>query len=343
MPVRNGIVVFMFSRVGDFVRCHTLVQLIRTRYPDEPIDVVARHPGIGLAPLVPEVRAGIVEHSLPGRLTWPDRVRLVRQLRRSNYRAAYIVSRSWKAALVPCLAGIPQRVGWFGEGRVGLINDLRLGDRSFPRLAEAAAMLGLDRGACPLEPWPPPRLVVPEASKRAWRETRGARQRPVLALAPGASFDPRRWPAERYAELARWAVTQGWDVVLTGSAGERPLGAHIVALAGCDIELVMGDSVMDLAQCLDMADAFVGNDSGPLHIAAALGKPCVGVYGLSLASLERPFNQQVRIVEASGAPRSSADPARVWEPKNWPGVEAVKENVLAAMLDATAAARPSLR
>jgi heptosyltransferase-2 len=286
--------------VGDFVRCHTLIQLLCRRYPGRPIDIVGRSPAIELAPLLAGVRRGIVELFAHNRLDMAARFALAATLRREGYRTAYIISRSWKSALVPFLAGIPERIGWFGEFRLMAINRPRFGDLAMPRMLDRLGALGLD----PREPlpqaWPEPELIVPPDVAAAHRRDLPGRERgaPVLALAPGSSDVTKNWPPEQFAALARWAAGAGWTVWVIGADHEAPLVQRIVELAGNGAHALTDASLLTSTCRLAAADVFVGNDSGPLHIAAALGKPSVGIFTYTRAFDSAPINANVSIVEA---------------------------------------------
>lgn len=329
-PKRSGIVIFAYPRLGDFVRCHTLVQLLRIRFPTEPIDIVARDPAIALTPLMPEVRRGIVDPGAAGRLSGRQRLHLIRELRRARYRMAIVVSRGWKAALAPFLAGIPHRTGWFGEVRLGLINDLRFGEPRGGRVAVVSAMLGCERGKNSVTVWPAPRLEVPVSIMSAWRrdvlhdESNRPINGPVIVMAPGASLEQRRWPSERFTELAVWARRHGYDVWLLLGPAEQDLGQSITVASHDTVRVMTGRSAMDAACAVAAADLFVGNDSGPLHIAAGLGKPAVGIYGLTRSTYERPLNPHVRIAERKEAIDNP------WHPQYWPSVDEVVAQIINA-------------
>ncbi|HEX4150562.1 MAG TPA: lipopolysaccharide heptosyltransferase II [Pirellulales bacterium] len=317
------IAVFAFPRLGDFIMCHSLIQLLRQRYPNRPIDVVARRPGIEIAPLMPEVREAFEDTTLPGQLNlWP-RIDLARRLRNKRYRSAYVVSRAWKAALIPAMAGIPERIGWWGEGRFLVINRPRWGEppRHTGTLTRAAA-LGVRAGGRFLERWPAPKLVLSPATMREWRSRHGIIDDgvPILAVAPGASALYKAWPCERFAVVAKHYARKGWRIWIVGDTRESGLASAIASAVGNAARVLIGNSVLDLACAIRGADVFLGNDSGPFHTAAALGKPCLGVFG---PTDNRPINSQVRVIRmpatASGVP--------------WPEPEAVIEELRAAIVD----------
>src|SRR5437764_3281682 len=147
--------------IGDFVRCHSVVQVLNARFPGQPVDVLATPLVATLLDYMPGVRKGIVSDLPRGRLALQKRWALAKRLRTEGYGTALVMLRTWKSALAPFLAGIPERVGFFGEGRFILLNDLRWGERRLVRMIDRCAALALPPDA-PLPPvWPEPALVMP--------------------------------------------------------------------------------------------------------------------------------------------------------------------------------------
>ena len=115
----------------------------------------------------------------------PGSAGLAAELRARGYGTALVLPRTWKAAIAPALAGIPERVGFFGEARFGLINRMRWGEKALPRFIDKNAALALPDGA-PLPPeWPVPQLRVPAEEASRWRQANGLGTGPAVALAPG--------------------------------------------------------------------------------------------------------------------------------------------------------------
>lgn len=325
-PPRDGILVIAYPLIGDFVRTHTLIQLLHERHPGVPIDVLARRPAIELAALMPEVRHGIGENLRNGRLDLGARWELARQLRGNRYRTVVVASRAWKAALVPALATIPERVGWFGEFRYPLINRPRFGDERFGRFLDRLAPLGLASGEQRPAAWPPARLSVPEATMQQWRATaeEANDRRPILALGPGANWPGRMWPADRFAALARHAIDKGWTVWITGGADDTRLATEIQATAQAPMRILTRLSLLHSACVLKECDAYVGNDSGQLHLAASLGTASVGIFGGSHSHQDAPIHPNVRIV-------GPVLGAKLGTPASWPSVAAVEEQLTVVM------------
>jgi heptosyltransferase II len=281
MEGMNGspILIVPYMWIGDFVRCHSVVQLLRQRFPGRPVDMLATTLCAPLTDYMPGVRQRIVADLPRGRIALKQQLALAARLRREGYGTALIMLRTWKSALAPFLAGIPDRIGFAGEWRFLLINDLRWGERSLPRMIDRCAALALPRGTKPPAEWPAPRLEVPAAEIAAWlgRHGLGAERRPVVALAPGAVGPAKRWTTTGYAELARALLADGFAVWVLGGPGEKPLAAEIVG--DSHARDFTGHDLRDAAIALACASVAVSNDSGLMHVAAALGTPTVAIFG----------------------------------------------------------------
>jgi len=282
--------------IGDFVRCHSVVAVLHQRFPDRPVDMLATTLCAPLADYMPGVRQTIVADLPRGRLALSQQTALAGRLKREGYGTVLVVPRTWKSALAPFIAGIPQRVGFAGEARFILINDLRFGERKLPRMVDRCAMLALPRGAKQPSAWPMPELKVPAAEIAAWRDRRGliADGRPVVALAPGAVGPSKRWPSAAYAALTRRLTADGIAVWMLGGPGEKTLATEIVADGARDLT---GDDLRDAILALASASVAVSNDSGLLHVAAAVGTPSIGIFGPTSPWHWAPLNPLAAIVE----------------------------------------------
>lgn len=330
------IVVISFPGIGDFVRSHTAVQLIRERNPGRPIDMVGQSPATEIASLMPGVRAGIPEpfggHS---RLHFMRRIAFARTLRSQGYHKAYVLSRSWKPAIAPFFARIPERIGWWGEARFLVINRPRIWEYRNPRMVDQLAALVLDYGEKRPEYWPEPRIDIHPAKLADFRRSHNVPDdgRLIAALAPGSTDTLKNWPIDRYAALARWLTRRGYTVWVLGAEFERPLAERLRALAGENVHVATEPSLLTSTYRLAAADIFIGNDSGLLHIAAALGKPSVGIYTFTDPFYAGPINRNVRFVLPPLRNVRQRDPAAYW-----PDMETVIENVDAAMAEIGVAA-----
>src|ERR1700730_15598837 len=275
----SPILIVPYMWIGDFVRCHTVIQLLRARFPHRPVDMLTTTLCAPLTDYMPGLRQAIVADLPRKSLALAQQKMLAARLQQGNYGTALIMPRTWKAALAPFFAGIPERTGFVGEARFFLLNDLRFGERGLQRMVDRCAALALPPGADLPARLPAPELKVPLAEIAAWRSRRGlaADGRPVVALAPGAVGPSKRWPSASYAALTRHLLADGFAVWVLGGPDEKPLAAEIVA--DTDARDLTGYDLRDAVLALASASAAVSNDSGLLHVAAALGTPSIGIFG----------------------------------------------------------------
>jgi len=286
--------------IGDFVRCHTVIRLLNQRFPGRPVDVLATRLVSPLLDYMPGVRKGIVVDLPRKRLAWGQHKALARRLSEERYGWALVMPRTWKSALAPFLAGIGQRTGFIGEARFGLLNDLRWGERALARMIDRCASLTLPYGHEPPREWPHPQLVVPRDEIEAWRQRAGAgTDRPVVAFAPGAVGPSKRWTA--YAELAGRLAADGIQVWVLGGPDEKALAGEIVGRSPGHIRDFTGPDLRNAILALAAADAAVSNDSGLLHVAAAIGTPAIGIFGPTSPWHWAPLNPIAAIVETETA------------------------------------------
>jgi len=277
---RRPILVVPYMWIGDFVRCHSVIKLLKARYPGRPVDVLSTTLCAPLADYMPDLRQAIVADLPRKRLAYAEHAALAERLRREHYGTALVMPRTWKAALAPFLARIPERTGWVGEWRFGLLNDLRRGERRRPRMIDQCAALALPVTAPHRTEWPLPELKVPVGEVAGWRERLGLTgTHPAVALAPGAVGPSKRWPVYSYAEVAQRLTAEGIAVFVLGGPDEKPLAAQIVADAGPLARDLTGTDLRHAVIALAAADVAVSNDSGLLHVAAALGTRTIGIFG----------------------------------------------------------------
>jgi heptosyltransferase II len=271
------ILIVPYMWIGDFVRGHSVVRVLKQRWPNRPIDLLATTLCAPLVDYMPGVRAGIVCDLPRGRLAVARQWALAALLRASGYGTALILPRTWKSAIAPALAGIPERVGFVGEARFGLINRWRWGEKALPRFIDKNAALALPDGA-PLPPeWPVPQLRVPAEEASRWRQSSGLGTGRAVALAPGSVGASKRWTY--YPQAARLLAERGFDVWVVGGPAEKSLAIEIVAAGGSRVRDLTGTDLRNGILAVATADVAISNDSGLMHIAAALGTPTMGIFG----------------------------------------------------------------
>ena len=229
-----------------------------------------------------------------GGLQLRERRRLARQMA-GRFDLAYICPNSLKSALLPFLAGIPKRVGYLGEARVGLLTHrLRNPPRQQrpPMVAFYSALSG-EVGVADDRP----QLQLPEAELAASVQALGLTRAAYVVLAPGAEYGPaKRWPTQHFAELARQLPL---PVVLLGSGKEAELCQQIVQGAGAGARVLDLAGKTSLAQALGLiaaSRAVVSNDSGLMHVAAGFGVPQVAIFGSSSPLHTPPLNPRARVL-----------------------------------------------
>jgi heptosyltransferase II len=284
--------------VGDMVMAQSLFRSLDVDRSAQ-VDVLAPAWSAPLLARMPEVAEAIPTPFAHSRLDLGARLSLARNLRRRRYDQAIVLPLSAKSALIPLLARIPRRTGFRGEWRYGLLNDVRpLDSRTLPMTVQRYVALGEPAGA-PLPPRIlPPALAVDERNQaRLLRHFEIERERPIVGFMPGAEYGPaKRWPASRYAALARELVSAGFQICLFGSDRDAAICAEIARESGGVVTDLSGRTT--LADAIDLIAATalcVTNDSGLMHVAAATGRPLVAVYGSSAPTYTPPLSERAEI------------------------------------------------
>jgi heptosyltransferase-2 len=274
------------------------VKLLNARWPERPVDVQTSANNAPLLKYMPGVRQGIVFDLPRRRLPLAQYRALAARLRAENYGTALVMLRTWKAALAPFLARIPERTGFVGEWRFGLLNDLRWNERQLPRMIDRCAALALPKDAALPAAWPQPELVVPPNELANWHDQRGlgADPHPIIVLAPGAVGRGKRWPTQHFATLARHFAGEGASIWIVGGPNETPLAKEIGA-ASARVRDLTGTDLHNAILALKAANVAVSNDSGLMHVAAALGTPTIGLFGPTVPWLDAPLNPLAAIIE----------------------------------------------
>lgn len=286
--------------IGDALLAQPLLALLRERHPGAVIDAIAPAWTAPVLARMPEIGTVVPTRFEHGELALGARWRLGRGLR-NRYDAAWVLPNSFKSALVPWFAGIPRRVGYVGEQRYGLLNVRHgLDAARVPLMADRYAQLAVAPGEAVPRPLPAVRLAVDAANRDAAVARLGlALDRPVVAFCPGAEFGPaKRWPARHFAALAQSLVERGRAVWLFGSGKDRDAARAIVA-AVPEAGIVDLCGRTDLAAAIDLlslAEAVVANDSGLMHVASALGRPLVALYGSSSPEHTPPLDPRARLL-----------------------------------------------
>ena len=282
------------------VMAQSLFITLKKAWPGCQIDVLAPAWSFSLLERMPEVTKAVAMPLLHGQFGLLDRIKLGRTLRTEAYNQAIVLPNSWKSALIPYFADIPVRTGYIGECRWGLLNDARKLDKSLLTMTvQRFVALGLPSTA-PLPPdYPMPNLVINRDQQQAVIEkfTLTPSEK-ILALCPGAEYGAaKRWPAAYYAEVARQKMAQGWQVWLFGSDKDQEAAAQINrAVSGQCIDFTGRTSLAEAVDLMSLVDAVVTNDSGLMHVAAALDKKTIALYGSSDPQFTPPLNAKAQVI-----------------------------------------------
>lgn len=249
------------NHLGDLVLALPALAAVRG-------DVMVRR---SLAPLVR--LAGVASDVLELDRGAAGFVRAVRQLQRRRYHRGVLLTPSFGSALQFVLGRIPERRGTPSDRRGPLLTE-RVGTGSAHRTMLYLDLVG---GEPPEAGQATPRLSVPEAQRARWRELAGDRDEVTIGICPGSRASSRRWPAERFREVVRSLADQGYRVAVFGERGERKL-TRLVA-GGVALDCGGRSDLLLLAAGLAACRLVVANDSGPLHLAAAVGTPAVSLWG----------------------------------------------------------------
>ena len=292
------------SWVGDSVMAQTLYKRIKKELPSSQIDVMSPHWSLALLERMPEVCKKIVSPFSHGETKLLERYRLGQGLKKENYDRAIVLTNSLKSSLIPYFARIGVRTGWLGEFRYGLINDIRSSKKLKKSLMiEKFAALSLYEENYSIENLTFPELEIDFANQRKFLEEFSIDySKNTMAICPGAEFGPsKRWPAEYYAEIAIFYVNKGWNVLCIGSKNDEDIGIEIGSFnnLGCNesfINLIGKTSLQDAIDILAFTEKVVTNDSGLMHIAAAVKTPLVALYGPSSPEYTPPLISKKKIL-----------------------------------------------
>jgi heptosyltransferase-2 len=289
------------SWVGDTVLAQPLLMRLHAAHPGLEIDVLAP-PWTGpLLARMPEVHSVIENPFRHGELKVFARRRLGVELRQRGYQRAIVLPNTFKSALPPFFASIPLRTGYRGELRAGLLNDVRVLDpKRLPLLVERYAALADAPGKPLVRPLPRPRLRADPANRERVARTLGIDPtRSAVAFCPGAEYgEAKRWPVEHFAALARRAIAAGLQVWLVGSPNDGPIGRAIAehAAPASVFDLCGRTTLADAIDLLSGAAAVVSNDSGLMHVAAALDRPLIALYGSSSPAYTPPLSSSAAVL-----------------------------------------------
>jgi heptosyltransferase-2 len=276
----------------------TLVQRLKGADPAGRITVMIPQHLQDVVRRLPGVDDTLVNPFAHGALKLGERRRFGRQLR-GRFEHAFVLPHSWKSALVPFFAGVPRRTGFVGEARFLVLNDARkLDEAALPRMVDRFALLADPPPARTARETPRPRLSAdPDDVAAALAKFDLAGRAPAVAFCVGAEFGPaKRWPAEHFAALARRLLASGREVWVLGGPADAPIGGEVAAAAPGAINLAGRTTLSEAIDLLAAAAAVVANDTGLMHVAAALGRPVAALYGSTTPRFSPPLTDRAAIL-----------------------------------------------
>jgi heptosyltransferase-2 len=265
--------------IGDVLMAQPLLRFLK-QDPSVELSVLASQWVAPVLEVMPQVDVVIGSELRHGALQWGERRRIARLVRSAGFQRAFVLPNSFKSALIPWLARVPERIGYASEARGGLLTCALPKPGRHVSMSEAYLRLAGAAEALPS----PPELSVPPARSAEAREQFGlSAASEVVALCPGAEFGPaKQWPAHHFAQLADLihASDPGQELVILGSTADRLIAGQIAAASKAPVRVLAGHtSLAEAIALISGARAVVSNDSGLMHIAAALGRPQVALFG----------------------------------------------------------------
>ena len=293
------ILVIAPSWVGDCMLMQPMLMRLKQRHPDCLIDVLAPAWTAGLLNALPEVNLTIVNPFPHGALQLKARYQLGVQLRATHYVQAIVLPNSLKSALTPFFARIPLRTGFVGELRYGLLNDARKLDKNvLPLMVERFAYLAEERDAKIPRPLSHPKLAITSVQRdTTLTKLSLTLAQPVAVFCPGAEYGPaKRWPANYFAEIANRLHAKGYAIWLIGSTKDREVAQEIASLSpACN--LCGLTDLSDAIALLSVSALVISNDSGLMHLAAALDSPLIALFGSSSPQFTPPLSAAASVVK----------------------------------------------
>ena len=280
------------------IMAQSLFKTIKQEFQNHIISVLAPAWTHSILKRMPEVTNAIEMPVGHGSLGIRTRWQLAGEIKKHGYDQAIVLPGSLKSSLVPFLAGIPKRTGYLGEQRYGLLNDIyKLNKQQLPTTVER--FVNLSGRHKVLSECPRPQLAIEESSRLTAAEQLGyIKNEPLLVLCPGAEYGAaKRWPVQRYAELAKLRAEQGWQVWLMGSDKDKEICNLIDVLSNKVCKNLAGKtSLIEAVDLMSLATIVVTNDSGLMHLAAALDRKVVAIYGSSSPEMTPPLTDKLEII-----------------------------------------------
>lgn len=280
--------------IGDAIMAESLYQTLKIKHPKAALTVIAPSAVADLHQRMSSVDHVMTHDFSRGKLDLKKRYDLGKALRKEKFDITYVLPNSWKSALVPWFAKIPKRIGWLGEMRYGLLNQTQKLDKSlYPLMISrylALADVDFKSGQ-----YPTPKLMA-KPTKTKLVDT--SQKQKIIALCPGAAYgSSKRWPVKYFAEVAKHLVQQNTAVWLFGGSSDQSICDEINALTQQNCTNLAGKtSLTEMIDLMALTDQVITNDTGLMHVAAALDKPLIAIFGSSSPGFTPPLSDKAFIL-----------------------------------------------
>ena len=287
------------SWLGDMMMAQSLFKHLKLINNHIKIDVLAPSWSFPLLQCMPEIENSIELDLTHGELGFKKRYHLAKSLSRNGYTSSIVLPNSWKSALIPFIAKIPKRIGWIGEMRFGLLNDIRYLRKSiYNKMVQRYVALAYPPNYMLPQQLLFPKLVVELENIKQLKEKFFVNlsyklnpELPILALCFGAAFgEAKCWPEEYFIKLA-YLASKEFNVWILGTKQDLKINnmENIINFSG-------KTNLLETISLLSLVDLVVCNDSGLMHIAASLNKKIIGIYGATSEKFTPPLTEQFKIL-----------------------------------------------
>ncbi|RXJ73499.1 lipopolysaccharide heptosyltransferase II [Veronia nyctiphanis] len=311
--MKTKILIIGPSWVGDMVMSQSLYITLRELNPNCLIDVLAPAWCRPVLERMPEVNEALEMPFGHGEFNLSGRWKLGKSLKSNDYTHAFVLPRSAKSAFIPFFAGVPNRTGWKGEMRYGLLNDIRADRTVFQYMVERYVGLAYPKEVMmdktEFRTIKHPSLRVDEDNQTDCLKRFNISDTPIVGICPGAEFGPaKRWPEAHYTKVAETLIREGNQVLLFGGPKDNDVaqlikGALPEELKERCFNLAGETSLVDAVDLLAACHTVFSNDSGLMHVAAAVGANIVAIYGSSSPKYTPPLSENVQMVNTDIACR----------------------------------------
>lgn len=300
----SKILIIAPSWIGDTIMAQSLFKQLKQLNSNLDIHVLANRHLQALLERMPEISKIIISPLNHGDLHLRERYRIGRSLRQEKYDQAIVLPNSFKSALIPFWANIPKRTGWRGEMRYLLLNDMRILDpHKLPLMVERFATLALNNKHY-IKNSNSQTITIPRPQLKTSPQTVATTltkfgittpQKPIVAFCPGAEYGPaKQWPAEYFAEVALKIAAKNCDIWIFGGPKDLEIAANIQNQCNNICTDFTGKTNLNEAiDMLSLVNIVITNDSGLMHMAAALDKKIIAIYGSSSPKFTPPLAQHV--------------------------------------------------